>query len=303
MTDDADAQLKDLLRQVRRLELRTERMVDSLAAGAYRSRFKGQGMEFEEVREYSPGDDVRHIDWNVTARAGGRAYVKTYREERDLTVMLLVDLSGSMRYGAVPGVSGRSKLHAAAEAAAVLGITAMRNNDFLGLLGFTDRTEIHLPPRKGRGHAMRLIRECLSPRASARATDLGHALRELLRVVRKRCVCVLISDFLDPELELGALLAQASRRHDLIALRIADPAEATIPVGAPLVLADPEGTGETTVRAGRRAARRYAEAYRQRRETVRAVFANAGCQLLDFATDEDAFSAIQRFFRSRRRHA
>ncbi|MDA3963757.1 MAG: DUF58 domain-containing protein, partial [Planctomycetota bacterium] len=263
---DQDTQLKELLRQVRRLEIRTERVVDSLAAGAYRSRFKGQGMEFEEVREYAAGDDVRHIDWNVTARAGGRAYVKTFREERDLTVMVLVDLSGSMRYGAIPGVSQRSKLHAAAEAAAVLGITAMRNNDFIGLLGFTDKTEIHLPPRKGRGHAMRVIRECLAPRPSSQPTDTCHALRELIRVSTKRSVCFVISDFLEPEPELGAVLAQVGRRHDLIGLRVADPAEANIPAGAPLVITDPEGRGEQVLRASKKAAARYAAAYAANRD-------------------------------------
>ncbi|MBA2480978.1 MAG: DUF58 domain-containing protein, partial [Planctomycetes bacterium] len=154
-------ELKELLRQVKRIELRTERLVSSLAAGRYRSAFRGQGMEFDEVREYAAGDDVRTIDWNVTARAG-RPYVKVFREERELTTMLLVDVSASMRFGAIPGMSPRVKLALAAEAAAVVGVTALRNHDRLGLVLFSDRTELHLPARKGRGHAMRLVREVLA---------------------------------------------------------------------------------------------------------------------------------------------
>ena len=144
----SDQALADLLRQVRRLELRSERMVDGLAAGRMRSRMRGQGMEFAEVREYSPGDDVRHIDWNVTARSGGHAFVKTFTEERDLTCMMIVDCSGSMRFGALPGLSPRSKMSTAAEAAAIIGVTAMRNQDRVGLLLYSDQCELHLPPRK-----------------------------------------------------------------------------------------------------------------------------------------------------------
>jgi len=295
-----DDQLKELLRTVRRLELRTEHLVDSLAAGGYRSRFKGQGMEFEEVREYAEGDDVRHIDWNVTARAG-RAYVKTYREERDLTVMLLVDVSGSMRFGAIPGRSQRTKLLAAAEAAAVVGVTALRNNDFIGLVGFTDRTEVQLPARKGRRHAMRVIRECLVPHGTSRPTSVCHALRELVRVSAKRTVCFVVSDFVEPEPDLGAALALASRRHDVVGLRVADPAEERIPTGSPLVVCDPEGRGETVLRADRATAERYRRTWLDQRASVAAQFGNAGCDLIDYRTDESAFAAIQRFFKRRRR--
>ena len=147
--DSLEEELKETLRQVNRLEVRTERYVDSLAAGQYRSRFKGQGMEFEDVREYSEGDDVQYIDWNVSARAG-KPYIKTFREERDLTIMLLVDISGSMRFGAIPGVSEKNKPLAAAQAAAIVGVTAMRNSDFIGLITFNDACRVHLRPRKGR---------------------------------------------------------------------------------------------------------------------------------------------------------
>jgi len=291
------SELAELLRQVRRLELRTERMVDSLAAGEYRSRFRGQGMEFEEVREYVPGDDVRHIDWNVTARAG-RAFVKTFREERDLCCMLLIDVSGSMRFGAAT----RSKQAAAAEAAAIVAVTAMRNNDLIGLMAFSDRTEAHLPPRKGRRHAMQVLRACLDQHERGRATSVVDAIEEMLHTARKRCVCFVISDFLDPEPGLGTVLARAARRHDVIGMRVADPAEADLPAaGGPLALADPEGDGEILLDAGRRGRARYRGAYREQRATVGRAFGNAGCELLDLHTDEATFDAVRRLFHRRRR--
>nr|MBA3938689.1 DUF58 domain-containing protein [Planctomycetota bacterium] len=171
--------LAEILRQVKRIEIRTSRLVSGLAAGPYRSAFRGQGMAFEEVREYSPGDDVRSIDWNVTARAGA-PYVKVFREERELTVFLLVDVSGSMRFGAIPRVSPRAKLALAAEAAAVVAVSALKNNDRIGLVTFSDRTEVHLAARKGRSHVARLLREVLASRAGTRPTDLAHALDELV---------------------------------------------------------------------------------------------------------------------------
>lgn len=292
--------LADILRTVRRLELRTRRVVDSLAAGQYRSRFKGQGMEFEEVREYTEGDDIRQIDWNVTARAG-RAYVKTFREERDLSVMLLVDVSGSMRFGALPGLSPRSKLSAAAEAAAVVGVTALRNNDLIGLVTFSDQTELHLPARKGRSHTMRLVREVLATHARPRPTSVSHALAELLRTSTKRSVVFVISDFLNPEPDLGGMLARAARKHDVIGLRVADPNEETLPAVGPLLLTDPEGRGEQTLRINARSRQRYAEAYAAQRDQVAKLFGNADCDLIHFRCDESAFAAIQRFFARNRR--
>ncbi len=298
MTDVAE-----LLRQVRRIELRTEQLVSALAAGRYRSAFKGQGMEFDEVREYSPGDDVRVIDWNVTARAG-KPYVKVFREERELTILLVVDASASMRFGAIPGMSPRVKLALAAEAAAVVGVNALRNNDRLGLILTSDRTELHLPARKGRGHAMRVIREVLAPTTSGRGTDLAHALDELARVVRKRCVCFLVSDFLsdgDQPQRFATALARAGRRHDVIGLRIADPAESDLPAGGPLVLTDPE-TGATGVYAGGRGAqRRYREAWTTARLQTAKTFQAAGADLVELTTSDSAVNALMRFFRQRQR--
>ncbi|MHC5068299.1 MAG: DUF58 domain-containing protein [Planctomycetota bacterium] len=295
-----DQELAELLKTVRRLELRSEKMIGALGAGRYRSRFKGQGMEFEEVREYAPGDDVRHIDWNVTARHGGRhAFIKTFREERDLTVMLLIDVSASMRYGAIPGISPRSKTRAAAEAAALVAISAMQGGDRIGLLTFADAGVTHLAPRKGRHHAMRLLRECLASNGRG-GTDLTAALEHFLQAQTKRCVCFLVSDFLDPQPGLSGVLARAARRHDLIGIRISDPAEASLPAGGPLVLHDPE-SGREAVFANNRAGRaRYANAYAAGQQHVANWFANAGCDLIDLATSEDALTAVRRCFARRR---
>lgn len=294
--------LAELLRQVKRLELRTERLVNDLAAGSYHSCFKGQGMEFEEVREYSPGDDVRHIDWNVTARSGGRAYIKVFREERDLTVQLLVDISGSMRFGRIPGLSARAKLACAAEAAGIVAVTALRNHDRIGLVTFTDRHELHLPQRKGRHHALRIIRECLGAAPSSRPTSVSRTLGEFDRITRKRSVVFVISDFLASEPDLGSALARCTRRHDLILLRVSDPGEASLPTGrCPLVLRNPEGPETLVLANDRRSRARYEGAYAAQRKAVDSACRNAGCELVDLSTDTSSFTAIQAFFDRRRR--
>lgn len=291
----------DILRQVRRIELRTERLVTSLAAGGYRSAFKGQGMEFDEVREYAAGDDVRAIDWNVTARAG-KPYVKVFREERELTIVLVVDVSASMRFGAIPGVSPRAKLALAAEAAAVVGVNALRNGDRLGLVLASDRTERHLAARKGRGHCLRVVREVLAPVDAARGTDLAHALDELVRVARRRAVCFVVSDFLGTDDRFVPALARAARRHDLIGLRVMDPGEAALPATSlPLAIVDPESGAHAVLANGRAARARYAAAWNGARDATAKAFRGAGCDLVDLTTTESAVSALLRFFRQRRR--
>jgi len=300
--------LADLLRQVKRLEVRTNRLVSALTAGRYRSAFRGQGMEFDEVREYSPGDDIRSIDWNVTARAN-KPYVKVFREERELTTMLLVDASSSMRFGAIPGISARAKLGLAAEAAAIIGITALRNHDRIGLILFSHGTDLHLPARKGRGHAMRLVREVLAVpgRATGRGgTDLTHALDELGRVAAKRAVVFIISDFLPGAdggpTQLGAALARAARRHDVVGLRVNDPGEEALPAGgSPLVIEDPESGAMRTLRGGARARARYRELWLATRAQTEQQFRTSGCDLVNLRTDASALSALTRFFTERRR--
>jgi uncharacterized protein (DUF58 family) len=227
----------DILRQVKLLELRTRGLVNSLFSGEYRSVFKGQGMEFSEVREYQPGDEVRSIDWNVTARMR-RPYVKRYIEERELTVMLAVDLSGSGRFG----TRRRFKSELASELSAVLAMSAIRNNDRVGTLLFTDRVEHVVPPRKGRKHALRLMRDLLAFEPEGRGTDIAGATDYLNKMLAHKAIIFVVSDFLAPDIERPLkLLAQ---RHDVVAVTVEDPSEVALPDIGLARLVDPE-TGET----------------------------------------------------------
>src|SRR5687768_3769245 len=212
----------EILRQVKLIELRTRGLVNSVFTGEYRSVFKGQGMEFSEVREYQPGDEVRSIDWNVTARMR-RPFVKRYIEERELTVMLAVDLSGSERFG----TTTRFKSELATELGAVLAMSAIRNNDRVGILLFTDRVEHVVPPRKGRRHALRIIRDLLVHEPAGHGTDIPDALEYLGKMLRSKSIVFVLSDFLGQDLERPLkLLAQ---RHDVIAITIEDPSERRLP--------------------------------------------------------------------------
>jgi uncharacterized protein (DUF58 family) len=226
----------EILRQVKLLELRTRGLVNSLFTGEYRSVFKGQGMEFAEVREYQAGDEVRSIDWNVTARMQ-RPYVKRYIEERELTVMLAVDVSGSERFG----TRRRFKSEVASELAAVLAMSAIRNNDRVGNLMFTDRIEHVVPPRKGRRHALRLIRDILAFEPQGRGTDIGAATEYLNKMLAHKAIIFLVSDFLGENVERPLkLLAQ---RHDVVAVTLEDPSERILPDIGLVRLVDPE-TGQ-----------------------------------------------------------
>ena len=232
-----DDDLMDVAARVRQVELITRRLVNDTLAGQYHAVFKGRGMSFDSVREYQPGDDVRTIDWNVSARTGG-VFVKQYVEERELTVLLAVDLSGSMGFG----TKRRSKRDLAAEIAAVLAFSALRNNDRVGLVLFSDHIEHYVPPKKGRAHVLRMIRDILGTKPVGRQTRLDIACDYLAKVVRKRSVVFVLSDFLDADFErsLGVL----ARRHDLVPLLIGDRAELTLPnLGGVVELEDPE-TGE-----------------------------------------------------------
>src|SRR5438132_2308995 len=227
----------DILRQVKLLELRTRGLVNSLFSGEYRSVFKGQGMEFAEVREYQPGDEVRSIDWNVTARMR-RPYVKRYIEERELTVMLAVDLSGSERFG----TRRRFKSELASELAAVLAMSAIRNNDRVGTLLFTDRVEHVVPPRKGRRHALRLIRDLLGFEPVGKGTDLAGAIDYLARMLTQHSIIFIVSDFVSVRVDQPLkILAQ---RHDVVAVTVEDPSEAHLPDVGVARFVDPE-TGRT----------------------------------------------------------
>ena len=298
-----DAVPRDVLRQVRLIELRTRGLVASLFSGEYHSVFRGQGMEFAEVREYQPGDDVRNIDWNVTARIGV-PYVKKHIEERELTVMLLVDLSGSEQFG----TRGRFKAELAAEIAAVLALSAVRNNDRVGLIIFTDRIEHVVPPRKGRRHVLRLIRDVLAFRPKAQGTDVAAALDYVARLLPHRSILFVLSDFVPAG---GAVqetpawektLKLVAQRHDLVAIRISDEAEEQLPDAGVLMLRDPE-TGELVgvdtsseeVRA------QYAERIAQEHASVQRVFRRVGVDEIGVRTGTSYVVPLLAFFRRRER--
>lgn len=298
-----DAVPREVLRQVRLIELRTRGLVASLFSGEYHSVFRGQGMEFAEVREYQAGDDVRNIDWNVTARIG-EPYVKKHIEERELTVMLLVDLSGSEQFG----TRGRFKAELAAEIAAVLALSAVRNNDRVGLIIFTDRIEHVVPPRKGRRHVLRLIRDVLAFRPRAQGTDVGAALDYAARLLSHRGILFVLSDFvpaggvLQDSPPWEKTLKLVAQRHDLVAIRITDEAEETLPDAGLLVLRDPE-TGELAGvdTSSEQTRARYAELIARERTTVRRVFRRVGVDEIEVRTGTSYVLPLLAFFRRRER--
>ena len=287
----------DLMNQIRRIEIRTRHKVEDLFAGSYLSVFKGRGIEFDEVRPYQSGDDVRTVDWNVTARMG-ELYVKRFIEERELTVLLMVDVSGSQDFGSV----GRFKREAVAEMAALLAFAASRNNDKVGLLLFTDRVEKYFPPRKGRRHILRLVRELLTFKPAGRGTDLKAALDYSNRMLKRRGIVFLLSDFqADPQTYRKALNV-AGRRHDLVAIDLRDPLEKNIAQVGLMVLEDAE-TGElmevdTNDPAWRKAFRTRQE---QMDSALQHVLIGAKVERINLATPDDFVNALTRFFQNRMR--
>lgn len=283
----------EVLRQVKLVELRTRRLVDSVFAGEYRSVFKGQGMEFAEVREYQAGDEVRTIDWNVTARMG-RPFVKRYVEERELTLMLAVDLSGSGRFGTVR----RFKSELAAELAAVLAMSAVRNNDRVGLLLFTDRVEHVVPPRKGRRHALRLLRDLMVYDPGSRGTDVAGAVEYLGRMLSHHTIIFLISDFQDAGLERS--LKQLAQRHDVVAVTLADPAEQTLPDAGLVRLRDPEsGTLVDVDTSDPRVRKAYEEEVGTEAAARRTLLRRLAIDEIAVRTDTGYLEPLLRFFRAR----
>ena len=284
---------RETLRKIRRIEIRTRRSVHDVFAGRYHSVFKGRGMEFQEVREYVPGDDIRSIDWNVTARTGA-PHVKKFTEERELTVMLLVDISASNRFGSTPQL----KRDLAAELAAVLVFSAIANHDRVGLILFTDRIEKHIPPRKGPTHVLRVISEILAARPASPRTDLAPALEYLNHVVRRRSVAFVISDFLAPPCD--RLLRVTARRHDLVSLVIGDKREFALPAAGFVDFQDPE-TGRRVLLDTSHAPTRRALLARQneRREDLRQRLARARSDAIELHAGEPYDRALIRFFRTR----
>lgn len=286
---------KDILKKIRRLELKTRGLVEAAFAGQYHSVFKGRGMNFEDVREYQPGDDVRNIDWNVTARMGD-THIKQFKEERELNVMLVVDVSASGDFGSVE----LSKRELGAEVAALLAFAAIRNNDKVGLLLFSDRVELFIPPRKGRLHALRVIREMLFHEPTGKGTDPALAFRFLNRVMARRSVVFLISDFDADGFEKE--LSISSRRHDLVAIPVMDPVEEALP-DAGLVTFEDRETGElievnTSDPATRQA---FDEFSKQRRLELSKLLRRCRIDTIFLATDENYLPALRAFFRERAR--
>ena len=287
----------EILRQVKLLELRTRGLVNSLFTGEYRSVFKGQGMEFAEVREYQPGDEVRSIDWNVTARMG-KPFVKRYIEERELTVMLAVDLSGSERFG----TRARFKSELASELAAVLAMSAIRNNDRVGALLFTDRIEHVVPPRKGRRHALRLMRDLLVFEPVGRGTNIAAALEYTGKMLAHKAIIFVVSDFQAEELEQPLkLLAQ---RHDVVAVTVDDPSEQDLPDIGQARFVDPEtgatidvDTSDARVRA------RFAEAVAEELSSRRRLLRRLAIDEIPVRTDGGVVDPLIKFFRARERRS
>ncbi len=284
---------KEILKKIRRIQIYTGRAVNDILAGQYRSVFKGRGMEFSEVREYQAGDDVRFIDWNVTARMG-RPFVKQFSEEREMTVMLLVDASGSGRFGS----SEQTKNDIAAEIAALIAFSAIRNNDKVGLIIFTDRVEKFVAPKKGRSHVLRVIREILYFEPTGKKTDISSAVEYLMRITTRRTVSFLISDFIAEGYEKK--LRAANCRHDLIALRIADPRELKLPNVGLVELEDPE-TGERIMVNTRSDSlrKKFEKLSARRREEQKKMFRSMNVDSVDIRTDASYVEPLVRFFRMR----
>jgi uncharacterized protein (DUF58 family) len=288
---------REIMRRVSRLEIRTRKLVQESLAGSYHSVFKGRGMEFSDVREYIAGDDVRSIDWNVSARTGD-PHVKQFTEERELTVMLVIDVSASELFGTGPS----TKAQVSAEISALLAFSAIRNNDRVGLLTFSDRIEQFIPPRKGKEHGLRVLRDLLTVRPTGQGTDISAALKYLHNIVRKRAVVFLVSDFQDIGYE--QILRVIARKHDLVAISVSDTREGVLPNVGLLNVRDPE-TGEMGVidtgslRVRRAYAARQAEAHRVLEENFR----RADVDLLELSTGESYERPLVQFFRERARRA
>ena len=291
----AARELEEVLKEVRRIQIVARKQVNDLLAGEYLSAFKGRGMEFDTVREYVPGDEIRSIDWNVTARSES-PFVKTFCEERELTILLAVDISASGAFGS----QKISKLETAVEVGAVLMFTSLKNNDKVGLLFFADDVVKYIPPRKGRGNVLRLIREMLATEPVKSETNIAKALEYIGRVQRRRAVVFVLSDFIGPD--CSKALAVANRRHDCIAVTLEDPRERELPSVGFLTLQDAEtdelielDTQNPRVRA------MFAKASHERQTKLKDLLRKANVDRLEIRTDQSYATSLQRFFRMRER--
>ena len=286
---------KEVLRKIRRIEITTSKLVTDFLSGQYESVFKGRGIEFDEVREYQPGDEIRTIDWNVTARMG-HPFVKKFVEERQLTVMILLDASSSSSFG----TTKRYKKELAAEVSAVLAFAAIQNNDRVGLIIFTDRIEKFVPPRKGLHHVLRVVREALYFTPKGKGTDIGAALRYLDSVVKRRAVTFVISDFLAKDFKKP--LSIANKRHDVVAITIADPREAELSNAGIVELVDAEtGRSFTIDTASEKVRAIYAKKASEMHKERAEIFGSVGVDHIDISTDKSYIEAFIKFFKMRKR--
>ena len=284
----------ELLKRVRKIEIKTRGLSKNIFAGEYHSAFKGRGMTFSEVREYQYGDDIRNIDWNVTARHN-RPYVKIFEEERELTVMLMIDVSASRNFGTI----SKLKKNQITEIAAVLAFSAIQNNDKIGVIFFSDKIEKFIPPKKGRTHILHIIRELIDFYPEDKQTDIEQALEYMTNSIKKRCTCFVISDFID-EHDFAHALAIANRKHDVVALRGYDPRENQLPPVGMMYLRDAE-TGEqmwvdTSDKKLREAYEKYAFV---REKELDAIFKRSGVDVANIRSDEDYVRALITLFKKR----
>jgi len=283
----------ELLKKVRRIEIKTRRLSKHIFAGEYHSAFKGRGIAFSEVREYQYGDDIRSIDWNVTARFN-HPYVKVFEEERELTVMLLIDVSGSGNFGTSIGY----KKDIMTEVAAVLSFSAIFNNDKIGVIFFSDKVEKFIPPQKGRRHILRIIRELLDFKSTSSKTNLDEPLRFLTNAIKKRCTTFIISDFFAPDFEEA--LRIASNKHDIVALKVYDPVERAIPDIGLIKVADSETGEEKWIDTSSRFARQsYVEWWNKHIELVKNIFKRCGVDSTELRTDLDYVKPLIMLFENR----
>lgn len=284
---------KDLYKTIRRIQIQTTHLATDLLAGAYKSAFRGKGMEFEEVREYEPGDEVRSIDWNVTARMN-KPYVKNFREERELTVMLVVDVSASSRFGSMNPV----KSELIAEIGAVMAFSAIKNNDKVGLLLFSEQIEKYLPPKKGTRHVLRVIRELLAFQPKRRGTNLAGALGYLGKVLRRRGICFVISDFICGE--YSHAMSLLAKEHDMISIAVNDPYESQIPPMNLMTLEDLEDGALAVVdMSDASLAESYREKTSQRMLAHHRLMTKIGAGFIDICTNEPYMKALRKFFKMR----
>jgi len=286
---------KELLKQVRQIEIRTKGLVNQVFSGEYHSVFKGRGMEFSEVREYNFGDDIRNIDWNVTARFG-HPYIKIFEEERELTVILLVDLSGSLSFGSVD----KTKQQIAAELSAILAFSALKNNDKVGLFLFSDKIEKFIPPRKGRKHVLRIIRELLSFKPEGKTTSIKAALEHMNHAIKKKSIVFLISDFMDEGYE--KILRIVGKKHDLIGIVINDEREKSIPKMGLVKFTDVETGNERWIDTSSPKVQNWISQYYQRLISERkTLFIKSRLDSIEIRTGENYVTPLVNFFRLRER--